>query len=386
MKRICVLTATRAEYGLLSPLIKKLRMQPEFDTRVVVTGMHLSPEFGLTYKEIEDDGVEIDRKIDMLLSSDTPSAVSKSMGVALMGFADYFAETIPDALIVLGDRYETLAVCIAAMNDRIPIFHIHGGEITEGAIDDGIRHCITKLSYLHFTSTEEYRKRVIQLGEEPDRVFNVGAIGVENALSIEKLSKEELEKSIGWELGENYAVLTFHPVTLEKQDPEEQIKELLYALDEFPQIKILATKANADAGGHRINEMLSRYSKTHENLKLFDSLGMKKYLSAVQHSKFVIGNSSSGIIEAPALGVPAVDIGNRQKGRISGKSIVHCSVDYKEIKKAVNEVLDVVFLESIEQENNPYGDGCTSNKILEIIKEELSTEISSLKKRFFDVI
>ena len=386
MKRICVLTATRAEYGLLSPLIKKLRMQPEFDTRVVVTGMHLSPEFGLTYKEIEDDGVEIDRKIDMLLSSDTPSAVSKSMGVALMGFADYFAETIPDALIVLGDRYETLAVCIAAMNDRIPIFHIHGGEITEGAIDDGIRHCITKLSYLHFTSTEEYRKRVIQLGEEPDRVFNVGAIGVENALSIEKLSKEELEKSIGWELGENYAVLTFHPVTLEKQDPEEQIKELLYALDEFPQIKILATKANADAGGHRINEMLSRYSKTHENLKLFDSLGMKKYLSAVQHSKFVIGNSSSGIMEAPALGVPAVDIGNRQKGRISGKSIVHCSVDYKEIKKAVNEVLDVVFLESIEQENNPYGDGCTSNKILEIIKEELSTEISSLKKRFFDVI
>ena len=217
MKRICVLTATRAEYGLLSPLIKKLRMQPEFDTRVVVTGMHLSPEFGLTYKEIEDDGVEIDRKIDMLLSSDTPSAVSKSMGVALMGFADYFAETIPDALIVLGDRYETLAVCIAAMNDRIPIFHIHGGEITEGAIDDGIRHCITKISYLHFTSTEEYRKRVIQLGEEPDRVFNVGAIGVENALSIEKLSKEELEKSIGWELGENYAVLTFHRLLLKSK-------------------------------------------------------------------------------------------------------------------------------------------------------------------------
>ena len=379
MKCICVLTATRAEYGLLSPLIKKLSAQPEFDTRVVVTGMHLSPEFGLTYKEIEADGIEIDRKIEMLLSSDTPSAVSKSMGIALMGFADYFTETAPDALIVLGDRYETLAVCIAAINARIPIFHIHGGEITEGAIDDAIRHCITKLSYLHFTSTEEYRKRVIQLGEEPDRVFNVGALGVENALNAEKMSKEELEKNIDWELGESYAVLTFHPVTLDKQAPEEQVKELLDALDEITQIKILATKANADAGGHVINEMLEQYSKSHENLKLFDSLGMRRYLSAVEHSKFVIGNSSSGLIEVPALGVPTVNIGDRQKGRARGSSVIDCETGREDIVKAIKTALE---MES-KAFDSPYGTGGTSDRIIEEIKKALSKDID-LKKKFYD--
>ena len=377
-----MLTATRAEYGLLSPLIKKLREQPEFDTRVVVTGMHLSPEFGLTYKEIEADGVEIDRKMEMLISSDTPSAVTKSMGVALMSFADYFAETAPDALVVLGDRYEAFAVCIAAMNVRIPIFHIHGGEITEGAIDDAIRHCITKLSYLHFTSTEDYRKRVIQLGEEPDRVFNVGALGVENALNVEKMSQDELEKSIDWELGDSYAVLTFHPVTLDKQAPEEQVKELLDAIDEFPQIRFLATKANADAGGHVINEMLSQYSKTHENMKLVDSLGMKRYLSAVQYAKFVIGNSSSGLIEVPALGVPTIDIGDRQRGRTSGKTVVHCVTNSKEINKAIRKVLDGGYSKSNELDNSPYGDGCTSNKIIEIIKRVFETDITNIKKIF----
>lgn len=380
MKRICVLTATRAEYGLLSPLIKKLSAQPEFDTRVVVTGMHLSPEFGLTYKEIEADGVEIDKKIEMLLSSDTPSAVTKSMGVALMGFADYFTETAPDALIVLGDRYETLAVCIAAMNARIPIFHIHGGEITEGAIDDAIRHCITKLSYLHFTSTEEYRKRVIQLGEEPGRVFNVGALGVENALNAEKMSKEELEKNIDWELSESYAVLTFHPVTLDKQAPEEQVKELLDAIDEYPQIIFLATKANADAGGHVINEMLDQYSKGHENLKLFDSLGMKRYLSAVQHAKFVIGNSSSGLIEVPALGVPTVNIGDRQKGRARGSSVIDCKTKKEDIVRAIKTALEM----NSKVFDSLYGTGRTSDRIIEELKKALSEDID-LKKRFYDM-
>lgn len=380
MKRICVLTATRAEYGLLSPIIKKLSAQPEFDTRVVVTGMHLSPEFGLTYKEIEADGIEIDRKIEMLLSSGTPSAVSKSMGIALMGFADYFTETAPDALIVLGDRCETLAVCIAAMNARIPIFHIHGGEITEGAIDDAIRHCITKLSYLHFTSTEEYRKRVIQLGEEPDRVFNVGALGVENALNAEKMSKEELEKDIDWELGDYYAVLTFHPVTLDEQVPEEQVKELLDALDEITQIKILATKANADVGGHVINEMLEQYSKCHENLKLFDSLGMRRYLSAVEHSKFVIGNSSSGLIEVPALGVPTVNIGDRQKGRVRGSSVIDCKTKKEDIVRAIKTALEM----NSKVFDSLYGSGRTSDRIIEELKKALSEDID-LKKRFYDM-
>lgn len=376
-----MLTATRAEYGLLSPLIKKLREQPEFDTRIVVTGMHLSPEFGLTYKEIEADELEIDRKIEMLISSDSPSAVTKSMGVALMGFADYFAETAPDALIVLGDRYETLAVCIAAMNERIPIFHIHGGEISEGAIDDAIRHCITKLSYLHFTSTEDYRKRVIQLGEEPDRVFNVGALGVENALNVEKMSKEDLEKSIGWELGEFYAVLTFHSVTLDKQAPEEQVNELLEAIDEFPQVKFLTTKANADAGGHIINEMLSQYSKTHENMKLVDSLGMKRYLGVVQHAKFVIGNSSSGLIEVAALGVPAVNIGDRQKGRARGNSVIDCGTRREDIVKAIKIALEM----KSKEFDSPYGSsGSTSNRIIEEIKRALSKDID-LKMRFYDL-
>ena len=380
MKKICVLTATRAEYGLLSPLIKKLRYEPEFDIRVVVTGMHLSPEFGLTYKEIESDGVEIDRKIEMLLSSDNPSAVTKSMGVALVGFADYFAESRPDALIVLGDRYETLAVCIAAMNARIPIFHIHGGEITEGAIDDAIRHCITKLSYLHFTSTEEYRKRVIQLGEEPDRVFNVGALGVENALSVEKMSQEELERSIRWELGESYAVLTFHPVTLDEQDPKEQVNELLMAIDEFPQIRFLATKANADAGGHVINELFEQYSKSHENLILVDSLGMKRYLSAVQNAKFVIGNSSSGLIEVPALGVPTINVGDRQRGRARGKSVIDCEIESEKIVNAIDLALNM----DVSYSDSTYGKGNTSDRIIGVIKKALSEDID-LKKSFYDI-
>lgn len=375
-----MLTATRAEYGLLSPLIKKLREQSEFDTRVVVTGMHLSPEFGLTYKEIEFDGVEIDRKIEILLSADTPVGVSKSMGVALIGFADYFFETTPDALIVLGDRYETLAVCIAAMNMQIPIFHIHGGELTEGAIDDAFRHCITKLSYLHFTSTEEYRQRVIQLGEVPDRVFNVGALGVENALHVEKMTKEELEKSIDWELGESYAVLTFHPITLDKQEPKKQVKELLDALVEFSYMKFLATKANADAGGHVINEMLYQYSKSNENLKLVDSLGMKRYLSAVQFAKLVIGNSSSGIIEVPALGVPTVNIGDRQKGRARGSSVIDCKAKREDIVKAIRTALAM----KNNDFESPYGAGGTSDRIIGEIKKALSEDID-LRKKFYDL-
>ena len=380
MIKIVVVTATRAEYGLLSPLIKKLREDPEYEVRVAVTGMHLSPEFGLTYKEIEADGIEIDRKIEMLLSSDTSVAVSKSMGVALMGFADYFEETVPDALIVLGDRYEVLAVCIAAMNEQIPIVHLYGGEITEGAIDDAIRHCITKLSYLHFTSTEEYRKRVIQLGEEPDRVFNVGALGVENALNVEKMPKEELEKSIDWELCEQYAVLTFHPVTLDKQDPKEQVKELLAAIDEFPQIRFLATKANADAGGHIINEMLRQYSKTHENMKLVDSLGMRRYLSAVKYATFVIGNSSSGLIEAPALGVPTVNIGDRQKGRARGSSIIDCETRREDIVRAIDAALSM----NVRDVDSIYGAGKASDRIIEVIKMTMDKDID-LKKSFYDL-
>lgn len=380
MKRICVLTTTRAEYGLLSPLIKRLIGEQEFDVKVVVTGMHLSMEFGLTWREIEQDGVCIDRKIEMLLSADTPAAISKSMGVALIGFADYFEETSPDALLVLGDRYEVLAVCIAAMNMRVPILHIHGGEITEGAVDDAIRHCITKLSYLHFASTKEYRDRIIQMGEEPSRVFNVGALGVENALYAKKLTKEELEESIGWKLENQYAVLTFHPTTLEDNTSEKQVEELLKAIEQFPDIQFLATKANADVGGRIINSCLEEYAATHKHLRCYTSLGMKRYLSALKYAKFVIGNSSSGLLEAPIFGIPTVNIGNRQKGRIRGKSVLDCKPE----RDSIIETIQSALLMDIEKIENPYGCGETSAEIIRIIKKEFKTNHSIVKK-FYDI-
>ncbi|SCY04955.1 GDP/UDP-N,N'-diacetylbacillosamine 2-epimerase (hydrolysing) [Lachnospiraceae bacterium XBB2008] len=380
MKKICVLTATRAEYGLLSSLIRKMAVHPDIDMRLAVCGMHLSPEFGLTYHEIEADGIRIDRSIETLMSSDTPSAISKSMGIALAGFSEYFAETIPDALLVLGDRYEVLAVCIAAMNAGIPVFHIHGGEITEGAVDDAIRHCISKMSYLHFTSTEEYRKRVIQLGEAPDRVFNVGALGVENALGIECMSTDELQEALGWKLSEKYALLTFHPVTLERGTASEQIDELLNAIGQFPDVSFIATKANADAYGRVINSKIADYAETHENLRLFDSLGKLRYLSAMKNAAFVIGNSSSGIIEAPAFGIPTVNIGDRQKGRARGNTVIDCAPNCDSIARAIERALDM----ETDSGSSPYGSGQTSDKILDIILK-LDFDGINLKKQFYDL-
>ena len=384
MKRVCVLTATRAEYGLLSPLIKKMNEISAFDVRVVATGMHLSPEFGLTYKEIENDGVTIDRKIEMLLSSDTPSAITKSIGVALMGFADYFSETHPDALVVLGDRYETLAVCIAAMNERIPIFHIHGGEATEGLIDEAIRHAITKMSLFHFTSTEQYRKRVIQLGEDPSRVFNVGALGVENALNMSKLNKAVLEKELGIELGDCYAIGTYHPVTLEDSSAEKQVMELIRAIDNNKNITFVFTKANADQEGRTINRILESYASKLNNLYLFDSIGVKRYLSAVKGARFVIGNSSSGLIEVPSFGVPTIDIGDRQKGRVAGETVIHCEPEYEDIDRAINKALSEEFRHSLAGLQNPYGTGDTSDYICKIMVSLLGKKID-LKKKFYDL-
>jgi GDP/UDP-N,N'-diacetylbacillosamine 2-epimerase (hydrolysing) len=303
-KKISILTATRAEYGLLKPVILKLMAKPGFDVRVVATGMHLSPEFGLTYKDIESDGIPIDEKVEILLSSDTPTGISKTMGLAMMGFADYFARLEPDLLLVLGDRYETLAVCCVAMNQRIPIAHMYGGETTEGAVDESIRHAITKLSYLHFTSTEEYRKRVIQLGETPDRVFCVGAVGIENILQEQLLSKSELEESIGFVLDKPYAVITFHPVTLEGDSSGEQFQELLDVCSHHPEMKFIFSKANADAHGRIINQMIDGYVQENDNAVAFSSLGMVRYLSAVKYSAMVLGNSSSGLVEAPSFRVP----------------------------------------------------------------------------------
>ncbi|WP_417090157.1 UDP-N-acetylglucosamine 2-epimerase [Eubacterium maltosivorans] len=385
MKKIGIVTATRAEYGLLSPIIKKLNQTPGFDVRVIATGAHLSPEFGLTYREIEKDKIEIDQKIEILMSSDTPVAISKSMGLAMISFAEYFDRTKPDMLIVLGDRYETLAVCCAAMNAQIPIAHLYGGETTEGAIDESIRHAITKMSYLHFTSTEEYRRRVIQLGEVPERVFKVGAMGVENILSMELLSKEELEKSIAFKLDKPYAVITFHPVTLEKNRVEQQFDALLSACDAHPEMRFIFTKANSDAHGRIINQMIDDYACGNENAIAFESLGMLRYLSALKYAQMVIGNSSSGLIEVPSFHIPTINIGDRQKGRIQGKTVINCAPEKDAILKAVEQANAPDFRLSIQDAVNPYGDGQTSDKIIEVITDFLMNDRIDLKKQFYDI-
>lgn len=384
-KIICIMTATRAEYGLLKPLISKLNNLKEFEVRVVVTGMHLSPEYGLTYLEIEQDRFPIDRKIEILTDSDTPAAVSKSMGMAMIGFGKYFEERRPDLLIVLGDRYETMAVCTAAMNERIPIAHLYGGETTEGALDECIRHAITKMSYLHFTSTEEYRKRVIQLGESPKRVFTVGAIGVENILKTQLISLQELEKSIEFSLERPYAVVTFHPVTLEKNNVKEQFMELLAALDHHTELNYILTKANSDAHGRVINSMIDDYASSRENVVAFASLGMLRYLSALKYSSVVIGNSSSGLLEAPSFGIPTINIGDRQKGRQQSSSVINCITEAKSIEKAITRALSKEFREIALITINPYGDGNTSDKIIKILKSQLLEQEIDLMKTFYNI-
>lgn len=386
-KTICVLTATRAEYGILKRLILELQTVSEFCVKVVVTGMHLSPEFGNTYQEIEQDGIEIDRKIPILSGGDTPASVSADMGKALIEFGKYFEEVQPDALVVLGDRYETLAVCIAAMNQRIMIAHLHGGELTEGAIDDAIRHSITKMSYLHFTSTEEYRKRVIQLGENPERVYNVGALSVENIMEQPLLLKSELEQAIDFVLGDCYGVVTFHPVTLEGNTVQEQMEELVKALISQENVKYLVTKANADAGGRTINDLWEEYeSRYRGQLKVVDSLGMQKYLSALKYCAMVIGNSSSGITEAPIFHVPTINIGDRQKGRMRVESILDCRPVAEEIVTAMKTALSEEFRERIQKQDNPYGCGKTSAKITKVMKQVLLEGTPDLKKKFYDLI
>lgn len=384
-KKICIVTATRAEYGLLKPIIQKLNDIEEFDVRVAVTGAHLSPEFGLTYREIEKDGIHIDKKVEMLLSSDTSTAISKSMGLALIGFAQYFSESKPDATILLGDRYETLAVACAAMNERIPIIHLYGGETTEGAVDEVIRHAITKMSYLHLTSTEAYRNRIIQMGEEPERVFCVGAIGVENALHSRVLEKDELKKKLLIDIDSPYALVTFHPVTLEEDSAEFQLRELLAALGQFQDWEFIITKANADKDGRIINRILYEYSLQCENVKVFDSLGTTCYLSAMKYSRMVIGNSSSGLIEAPSFHIPTVNIGDRQKGRIQAESVINCRPERNEIVKAIRNADEVRFRDKIKETVNPYGDGKSSDKITVLLEEKLCHSEICLKKKFYDI-
>lgn len=386
MKRIGIMTGTRAEYGLLKSLMQEINKDNDLELYLIVSGMHLSPEFGMTYKEIEEDGFEINAKVEMLLSSDSPAGISKSIGLGVIGFADEFQRADLDMLILLGDRYEALSAAISALVMRIPIAHLHGGELTEGAIDEGIRHSITKMSYLHFTSTEQYRNRVIQLGENPERVFYVGALGVENIKKINLMTKEELERSIHFEIDENTVIVTYHPVTLENNTVEEQFLNLLEVLDRNPKIRMIFTKANADTNGRIVNELIDKYAaQNSERACAFVSLGQKRYLSALKYCRIVIGNSSSGIIEAPSFGKPIINIGDRQKGRICADSVINCGYTQQEIQQAMETALTEEFENKARNCRNPYEKENTAANIISVIKDYLLNDKIKLKKGFYDI-
>lgn len=380
MIKICVITGTRAEYGLLTPVLTGIRLDPDLDLQLVVTGMHLSPEFGLTWRQIEADGLPITRKIEILLSSDTAVGVSKSMGLAQISFAEAFDQLNPDLIVVLGDRTEIFAAVSAALIACIPVAHISGGEITEGAYDDAIRHSITKMSHLHFTSTETYRQRIIQMGEQPDRVFNVGALGIDNIRSMALLSREEFEESINRQLLPKNLLITFHPVTLENRSAGDQFNQLLLALDELENTLLIFTKPNSDKDGRIIIRMIEDYARDHpEKAIAFTSLGQLRYLSAISLVDAVAGNSSSGMLEAPALNVPTVNIGNRQRGRILGPTIFNCPPE----KEAIGQALQDAFrLDRSALWEHPYGDGHAAARILAVLK---NVDTSSLIiKKFYD--
>ena len=385
MKKVCVITGTRAEYGLLKPLIHKIKKDNELKLQLVVTGMHMSSEFGLTYREIEQDGFEITERNEMLLSSDTSNGITKSIGLGIIGFADIFTRIMPNIVVILGDRYESLAAAIAAMIHRIPIAHIHGGELTLGVLDDAIRHSITKMSTLHFVSTEEYKKRIIQLGEEPERVFYVGALGVENIKTQKLMSKEELSKDIGFSLEMPYVLVTFHPATLENNTSCEQFENLLAALDRFRQYRIIFTKANADVDGRIINLKIDKFIKDNINRAVaFTSLGMTRYLSALRYCEMIIGNSSSGIIEAPSFNVLTVNKGERQLGRVRATSIIDCGNSIDEISKAIKMAKVWKREGKLNSCINPYSKEGTSENIFYEIRKYLQQDKSVVKK-FYDI-
>jgi len=384
-RKVCIVTGSRAEYGLLKPLIDEIAMDGDLTPCVMVTGSHLAPEFGMTYREIEEDGVPIAEKIAILLSSDTPVGIAKSMGLGLMGFAEAYARHNPAVVVGLGDRFELFSAVSAALVARLPVAHIHGGELTEGAIDDALRHAITKMSHLHFTATETYRRRVIQLGEPPDRVFAVGALGLDNILRLPLLSRRELERELDLPLDIPTLLVTFHPVTLEGRGQSvRQIEALFEVLDELPETKVIFTRANADTDGRALNELVDGYvARNPARTRAFASLGRLKYLSLLQYVVAVIGNSSSGIIEAPSFRVGTINIGDRQKGRIRAASVIDCAPTSEGIRAAFATLFSPRFRQGLESVVNPYGDGMAARRITETLK---SFRLGNLvKKSFYDI-
>lgn len=381
-RKICVITGARAEYGLLRWVMQGIQDDSGLTLQIIATGMHLSPEFGLTFREIEQDGFQIDRKVEMLTSSDTPVGIAKSMGLGLSGFADALNELHPDLIVVLGDRFEIFSAVSAALVARIPVAHVHGGETTKGSIDEALRHSITKMSHLHFVAAEEYRQRVIQLGEQPDRVFMVGGLGVDNIKRMKLLDREALEQSLGIQLGEKSLLVTFHPVTLETGTAADQMAALLAVLDGQHDTQLVFTMPNADTDGRVLKTMIEQFVAQHANSCAYTSLGQLRYLSCLAHVDGVVGNSSSGLLEAPSFQKGTINIGDRQRGRLQAASVINCEPTRESITTALKHLYSAGFHTGLRNVRNPYGEGGASEKILATLKSAALDGV--LKKSFYN--
>ena len=383
-RKICAVTGTRAEYGLLYWLMKSIEDNPKLELQIIATGMHLSPEFGLTYREIEKDSFTINRKIEMLLSADTPSAISKSTGIGLIGFADAYNELKPDIAVILGDRFEQLAASTAALYAKIPIAHIHGGETTTGAFDEAIRHSITKMAWWHFAAANEYEKRIIQLGENPKRVFNVGGLGVDTIKKANLLSKNKLMKNTGIQFAVRNLLVTYHPVTLENQTSKKHFQALLDILHDLDDVYLIFTMPNADSDGRIIKQMIDEFVLNHNERSIaFTSMGHLNYLSTLQFVDGVVGNSSSGLAEVPTFKIGTVNISDRQKGRLKAKSVIDCDPTKESIKNGIDMLYSKDFQKMLSSVMNPYGKGVATEKIMDVLKNEPIPE--EPKKKFYNL-
>jgi len=383
-KKIGILTGTRADYGILKPLIRKIDADEKFEMILIVTGMHLEEKYGRTCDEIINDGFKIKYKIPMLLQSDSEKMVINSMTKEFLGVAEVFEAEKLDLLILLGDRFECLVAAVVAQMYRIPIAHIHGGELTEGAIDEAIRHSITKMSILHFAATEEYRLRIIQMGEHPHNVYNVGSMGVESIKTLSLLSRQKLVNKYGYLFNGDYIMITYHPVTLEERMSERKFCELLEVISRHKEYNYVFTYANADPDGNIINKLIESYVNKNTNAIAFKSMGQIGYLSALQYAKMVMGNSSSGIIEAPSFGIPTINIGDRQRGRCRAKTIIDCMDSAEQINAAMEYAKSNEFINICNGAKNPYEQEASSQKIVDVIRERLEEGIN-IKKTFFDI-
>jgi len=382
-RKICVITGTRADYGLLRWVMQGIKNDVDLNLQIIATGMHLSPEFGLTYKAIEADGFEIDRKVEMLTSSDTPVGIAKSMGLGMIGFADAFNELNPDLIVLLGDRFEIFAAVAAALVARIPVAHLHGGETTEGAFDEAFRHSITKMSHMHFVAAVEYKQRVIQLGEQPEHVFLVGGLGIDNIKRLQLLDRNALEADLGFKFGKKNLLITFHPVTLENASAVTQMQALLAALAKLEDTQLIFTMPNADTDGRTLIKMVEQFASQHSNAHAFTSLGQLRYLSCIAQVDGVVGNSSSGLAEVPSFKKGTVNIGDRQCGRLQATSVINCEPNQKSIADGINILYSPSFQVNLSQVRNPYGEGGASEKIVNTLKIINIKDI--VKKAFYEL-